>query len=340
MDASTPAVLHAHMSRAPEEFVVFAAMRNEGPFIVEWVSWYRMLGFRVLVGYNDCTDHSPALLDALQSAGWLTAVEHAPGEMPPKMSAYRTARRHPVVRGADWLLICDVDEFLVPHVGDGTISGYLDHIGRNHQGVCFHWRCFGTGGVQRFEDGIVHRSFTRCSEGRHRINISFKTLFREPLRFRRFGDHAPDLFTGDWGTGEAHFVDGEGRVIQRFLTDPGPIRFTDIPDISHRLAQMNHYALRAAESYVLRRGTPSASAKVNRYTDNYFRQRDRNDQRDLSALAFDAAFDPIHAQAMALPGVAALHHACCADYVARLCTAQGQRPEDDMRWRFHMERAA
>ena len=46
---------------------VVASMRNEGPFIVEWVTWYRMLGFSdVVVVTNNCTDRSPELLDALQ----------------------------------------------------------------------------------------------------------------------------------------------------------------------------------------------------------------------------------------------------------------------------------
>ena len=49
-------------------------MRNEGPFIVEWVCWYRMLGFDVLIATNDCTDHSVALLDRLAEEGWLKKV--------------------------------------------------------------------------------------------------------------------------------------------------------------------------------------------------------------------------------------------------------------------------
>ena len=47
-------------------------MRNEGPFLVEWVCWYRMLGFTdLLIVTNDCTDHSPELLDHLAQAGWV-----------------------------------------------------------------------------------------------------------------------------------------------------------------------------------------------------------------------------------------------------------------------------
>ena len=55
---------------------VVCSMRNEGPFIVEWVAWYRMLGFTdVLIITNDCTDHSPQLLAALAAAGWVTHLD-------------------------------------------------------------------------------------------------------------------------------------------------------------------------------------------------------------------------------------------------------------------------
>ena len=63
-----------------EQITVFGAMRNEGPFIVEWVCWYQMLGFEVLIATNDCTDHSVALLDRLAEEGWLTHITHAPEE--------------------------------------------------------------------------------------------------------------------------------------------------------------------------------------------------------------------------------------------------------------------
>lgn len=323
------------MNANNESFLVFGGMRNEGPFIVEWAAWYRMLGFEVLIGFNDCTDHSPDLIAALAPGG-VTGIAHTPGSLLPKASAYRTCRQHPLTAAADWLLICDVDEFLVPHVGDGTIGGYLDHIGRDHPGVSFHWRCFGTGGQATWDDVIVHRAFTRCGPGRHRINGSFKTLFRDPLRYRRFGDHAPDRYDGKPGTGGHAFVDGEGRPIAAFRDADTPLRMTPTPEISHRFAQMNHYILRSPESYALKRGIPSPSAGVDRYTDRFFALRDQNSQRDLSTLSFARAFDRVHAGLMALPDVRRLHHLCCADYVVRLATSQGRAPQDDPRWHHHM----
>ena len=100
-------------------------MRNEGAFIVEWVTWYRMLGFEIVVATNDCTDHSPQLLDALAQAGWLTHVPHDPPDgMPPQKAAHRLLHKHALVRAADWVLTCDVDEFLVLHHAE-TVQDYL-----------------------------------------------------------------------------------------------------------------------------------------------------------------------------------------------------------------------
>jgi hypothetical protein len=320
-----------------EKFLVFGAMRNEGAFLLEWVCWYRMLGFDVLVGINNCTDHSPALLNRLAEEGWLEVFEHTPlPEQAPKNSAHLAMRDQPALAQADWLLICDVDEFLVLHEGDGTIGSYLDRVGRAFLGMAFHWRNFGTSGWQRYRDGLVHRQSQRCGPAGHGVNAMFKMMFNTPLRFKRYSDHSPYQFDGDWAAPENRVVDCAGRLIDRFITDKHPIRFTTPEGITHATAQMNHYVLRSVEGYNLKRGQPSASAFKDRYTDQFFRARDRNGCKDSSALVYQAAFDKVHAEAMAWPGISRLHHLCCADYVRSLCESQGKPAEDDPRWQAHM----
>ena len=122
VDARAALVFADPMTDTLPRFVVATAMRDEGPFIVEWVAWYRMLGFEILVATNDCSDHSPALLDALEAAGWVKHIRHDPpvGE-PPQKAAHKVLSRHPDLLSADWVLSCDVDEFLVLHVADNIL---------------------------------------------------------------------------------------------------------------------------------------------------------------------------------------------------------------------------
>ncbi len=323
-------------------FLVAAAMRNEGPFIVEWVSWYRMLGFdRILVATNDCTDRSPALLEAFQAAGWLAHLPHQPRQgLPPKMSAHRKMRRHPLVAKTEWMFICDVDEFLVLHEGDGTIGDFMAIPRRPFLGMAFHWKSFGTSGIADWQDGLVHRTFTLAAPEKASANAPFKSIFRTPLRFRKFAEHAPRDFDGDFGAGENVWVNSAGERMYYFnRVNPRQMQ-TAAEAVTHKAAQLNHYVMRARESFELKRGTLSASAFRDRYTDRFVDRFNRNDETDASALATHAAFDRVYAAAMALPGVRRLHHLCCADYVARLADKAGRPAGNDPRYGYHMDLAA
>lgn len=315
-------------------------MRNEGPFIVEWVSWYRMLGFEVLVVTNDCTDHSVALLQALERQGWLAHRPHRPRRRQhPKHSAYAAMRAHPLVAQVDWVLVCDVDEFLVLHRAD-RIDAFLNGFSQPPLGVCFHWRVFGTGGQTTWQDGLVHRNFHQAAPRETPANTSFKTLFRRPTAFAAFCDHAPMNYAGPWAVDGQVFVDCNGKRLQRLVPDNRPQKATAPDRVRHGAAQLNHYMLRSKESFALKRGTPSASTGRDRYNAAFLQTYDRNEVRDEGALRFAARFDAVHAEAMALPEVFRLHHKCCGDYVVRLANKQGIRPVDDPRWQHHMAQIA
>ena len=70
--------------RAPvtlKDSLVFTTMRNEGPFILEWVAWQKMLGFdNVLILFNDCTDRSPQLSQVFGIRSIPTVIAFRNGE--------------------------------------------------------------------------------------------------------------------------------------------------------------------------------------------------------------------------------------------------------------------
>ena len=167
-------------------------MRNEGAFLVEWICWYRMLGFDILIVVNDCTDHSPQLLEAFRQADWIRWTQHHPRKsQSPKRSAYNKIRNHRLVRETDWLLICDADEFLVLHQFD-SISQFINAMHRQPMGMAFHWKAFGTDNNAYWHDGLIHRNFHAAAATRSQQNTLFKSMFRCPLDFRQFTDHAPN----------------------------------------------------------------------------------------------------------------------------------------------------
>ena len=323
-----------------QRFLVATGMRNEGPFIVEWVAWYRMLGFEILVATNDCTDHSTEMLNAFARAGWLTHVPHVPrADQPPQKSALRKIINHPLSKEVDWVLICDVDEFLVLHERD-TIADFMGPAPHDFRAMAFNWRCFGDGGLDKYEDGLVHRQFRRCGMEHLPFNRSIKSILRTPLDYKRLAAHFPHDFGGDVAAPENRVVDSSGQTLPQFA-DPAnyPIRFLDQEQITHKQAQMNHYILRSKESYDHKRGIPSAAGFKDRYTEEFYNRHNKNGMRDVTAYRFSDPFEKVHTEAMALPDITRLHHICCAEYVVRMNEKRGQDPEADPRYHHHMTQA-
>ena len=323
--------------------VVVCSMRNEGAFLLEWVVWYRMLGFSgIVVVTNDCSDHSVDLLTRLAEAGW---VEHLDCKLPAGKSGItaaklRAAAELRTLRRAESVLVCDVDEFLVVHRGEGLVGDLLSAPGRDYLGLSVNWRVFGSGGLIHYADVPVHQQFRVAIKRSASLNRWVKSFCRHPRWFQRLREHGPsglDLGkarreTGvDWGQEPLIWVNPTGRVINRWTPEGRYLQFVAPDDFDHSVAQMNHYMLRTAETFSLKQGTPSPVAAHDRYTSKYWSTADRREEYDDSADRYADRFKALHARAMALPGVARLHYLNCADHVAAIALKAGKQPQDDPR---------
>jgi hypothetical protein len=332
--------------------VVVSSMRNEGAFLLEWVCWYRMLGFTdIVVVTNDCTDRSPELLDRLADAGWVEQLRVGiaagqPGVTTAKLAAARELR---VVRRADWVLVCDVDEFLVIRAGAGRLADLLAAPGRAFLGMAINWRVFGSGGRQRYADQPVHQQFTTAIARRLFLNRFVKSLYCHSRWFGRMAEHGPQKFdlaraqakSGDvWGEKGLVWVSPSGRVIPDWTPDGPYLRHVAAGGVEHSVAQINHYMLRSAESFSLKRGTLSPVAGVDRYTTAFWDKADRRDAQDTSALRYADDFARVRAEAMALPGVARMHYLCCADHVRLIAEKAGRNVRYDKRHAEFLAKAA
>ena len=328
---------------------VVASMRNEGPFIVEWVTWYRMLGFTdIVVVTNNCNDRSPELLDALEAAGWVKHIRHdvEPGQRVTfrKLAA---AKEHKSVRRADWLLVCDVDEFLVIHKGSGKIH---ELIGKTPKDVPFlamalNWRVFGTCGVDRFDDTPVHQQFALALPQARAMSKMIKMLHRHPRWFLALGEHGPrgwnlDRFGRKPSDDGMYLVNALGETVPDYTPGRPYTRSLNRRHATHEVAQMNHYMLRSAETFSLKAGTKSPVGLIDRYTEAYRAKAEAATTPDSSAFRYADDFTALHAHAMALPDVARLHALCCADHLRLIAEKHGRRADQDARWHDFMARAA
>lgn len=235
--------------------LTITTMRNEAPFILEWIAYHQLIGVTdFLVFSNDCEDGTDVMLDRLAEMGVLSHVRnHAGGKKTVQWRALTKAQRHPLVRDADWIYVTDVDEFLCVHAGEGMIADLMQAMPQA-AGFAIPWRMFGNAGITGFTDRLMTEQFTRAAPDALLWPwraVQFKSLYRQDAIYEKLGVHHPKLAEG---AAKPLWVDGNGA--------PLPPRFgTVLPTQSPRygLAQINHYALGSVESFLVKvaRGKPN-----------------------------------------------------------------------------------
>ena len=230
-----------------------ATFRNEAAFLLDWLSHHRAVGFTdFLVFSNDCNDGTDAMLDRLQALGHLTHIRNDDhGDKGPQWTALHHADRHPLVKAADWVLVLDIDEYVYVKVGAGTLRDLWAALPAA-TAIPLTWRMFGNAGVVGFVDRPVAAQFTQAApsvlQWPWRAQ-QFKTLFRNDGSYAKLGVHRPRSPDPDRIAAQC-WISGSGVVM-----DPVYHRdrvFSPLGQDHHQLVQLNHYALGAMESYLVK----------------------------------------------------------------------------------------
>ncbi|WP_425050326.1 glycosyltransferase family 2 protein [Psychromarinibacter sp. S121] len=316
---STPAKAATPLPPAPSErTVVVTCMKNEGPFLLEWLAWHRMIGVDDFLIYtNDCDDGTDKLLDLLQARGMVQHRQNPfreTGDKPQK-AALRAASDESVVQQAGWILPMDVDEFVNIHVGEGRLPDLYAAIG-GANAISLTWRLFGNADIDAFEDVPVTRQFHRCAP--HLIRRphqawAFKTLYRNQNLFGRLAVHRPKKLNPE-RAGQVRWVNGSGQPMPESVLRTG-WRSTG-ESYGYDLVTLNHYAVRSAESYLVKRRRGRVNHVEHDQREGYWFRMNNNAEEDRSIRRRDAALDAELAALMADPEIAAAHSVSVARHRA------------------------
>ncbi|WP_416884002.1 glycosyltransferase family 2 protein [Marivita sp.] len=235
--------------------VIVTTMKNEGPFILEWLAYHRAIGFDDFLVYtNDCTDGTDTMLQMLERKGIVQHRENPFREsgLKPQHAALQASDDEPIVKSAAWLTCIDVDEFVNIKVGDGTLDALFDAVPDANM-IAMTWRLFGNCDVHEFVDGPITEQFLRCAPEFARKPHQawgFKTLFKNIGLFKKMGVHRPKGLNPQlWE--DINWVNGSGKPLPREMFRNGWRSTTET--YGYDLVQLNHYAVRSAESFLVKR---------------------------------------------------------------------------------------
>ena len=293
-------------------YSVITTMKNEGAFLIEWVAHYKALGFdRLLICTNDCADPTARMAARLEAMG---LARHHPTRVWPaagiQRSALRQARWYPEVTDAEWLFVCDADEFLVIHDGDGSVR----HLARGAGGaevVTVSWRSFGPDGRVDYDERPVTRQFTRAEADpgpNPRRPTYGKSLFRGDADIHRIGIHGP-VAGRDLGR-DLHRVFPGGRPYRAMGN-----KILIAPEYGH--AQVNHYALRALDSFLVKRDRGRVNHTGKDMGLDYWKRFDRAEVACDAIRRYDPVAEAWRADLHRDPLLGALHREAVAWHRAR-----------------------
>ncbi|WP_119304410.1 glycosyltransferase family 2 protein [Dongia deserti] len=229
----------------PAKFGIMAIVRNEAPYLLQWIAHYRVLGFEQITIYdNESNDGTPRILAPLARAGIINAVFWKDCE-DRQRRAYNNALRRLRSR-VEWCLFADLDEFLVLDPGLT-----LDDLLPSDPGISaigIPWRIFGSAGQRNRGTELVIERFTKAAPTFHRL---VKSLVR--LRdARRIGIHVPKQ------------IDGRVTDLQGLPLD------LHNPRTAPSAARINHYFNRSWEEFVYKRLRRDVASLNETYSFNAF----------------------------------------------------------------------
>ncbi|MEO1000828.1 MAG: glycosyltransferase family 2 protein [Pseudomonadota bacterium] len=301
--------------------VLVASMRDEAIFLLEWLAFHRLVGFNeVMLFTNDCSDGTDAMADRLQALGLL---RHFPnpveGQQRPQGRALSRIRKERMLDGADWVMGLDADEFLNIHAGAGTLDDLTAAV-PEADAFFLNWRHYGDPDRIAWEPGLVLSQFTRASRPRDPQNSSVKTLFRRPEVYRQYLVHVPWDPHPEEGlrvvNGSGRPVEGVfGRTVAQAIRLTGDERGTD-------LAQVNHYATKSLEAYVMKKMRGTGDNTPIRADRAYWETRNRVVKSERSILRHLPALTEAREALLADPELAALQARAEAWFGGRIAEAR------------------
>lgn len=300
----------------PPRVMIATCIKNEGPFILEWLAWNKAIGVQDIVVFsNDCSDGSDLLLDRLHEIG---EVIHLPnpaflsGSFAFQPKALKYAQSLPEFRNADYFLSIDVDEFLNIRVGDGTISALIMAAGE-FDALSISELNHGSNSREHFEPGWVmdqfpaHQSEYPMPRKAHR---GIKTLTKIDEKLKEIRNHRPDFV-----------VESQNGIIWRDGSGVPTTFFTDEPSNNgidcrgrYNLASLEHFALRSLDDYLAKMYRGDVVRKNQTVGPRYWRLRNGNSEYTSQMLLARGAAVSKYQTFEKDTELMRLHFLCCERY--------------------------
>lgn len=242
------------------ELSITAIMKNEGPYLKEWLDYHILVGVEKFYLYdNESTDNTTEILKPYIKKG-IVDYTYWPGKAQQMIVYDDCLGKH--AKDTKWMAIIDLDEFLVS-VNHTAIPEYLKTLPKNFAQLVIGWEQYGSSGHKTKPDGLLIENYKRHAAK----SWGVKSIVNPRLVYSITNPHVHKVagFT----------IDENGKKLGRIIQ-------TEKRNITTNKIRCNHYVTKSFEEYVARMNQGSATGqKSTEYRSvEKFKMYDRNEIYD------------------------------------------------------------
>ncbi len=224
---------------------ICAIMKNEGPYLIEWLEFHKLVGVERFYLYNNnSTDNTLALVSPYIDKQ-IVVFHDWPLKRGQQIKAYIHCLEQYKTE-SEWIAFIDLDEFLFPTEKDNLQEILAEFI--DYPAVGVNWLNFGPSGHEKKPEGLQIENYIRRSKASYEGNRHIKSIVRPEKVI------APPL-----NPHEFSYIDGLLAVTENFQEINGFMSETH----SVEKLRINHYTTRSKEESrkKMMRGRPTTKKK-------------------------------------------------------------------------------
>lgn len=212
---------------------VVAIVKNEAPYIKEWIEFHKLVGVDVFYLYdNESNDNIIEVLQPYVDQG-LVKYKFIKGKKK-QLSVYNEAIEQ-YKNDVQWLAIIDADEFIVP-IEKENILDMINSLDKSFSQILVGWLIYGSNGFKKKQEGLVTDNFKY--HARSDFIADYKPILNPRLVMNVGLPH--------WANVIGKTIDENGKRIWSY---PYHTKIYALPSSKNKI-RINHYYSKSLEEFI------------------------------------------------------------------------------------------
>ncbi|MDR3002227.1 MAG: glycosyltransferase family 2 protein [Fibromonadaceae bacterium] len=164
----------------------FLLIKDSAKYLNEWLAYHYSIGVEHFYIINDMSvDNIKQVLEPWKKLGIVSVADFKVDAMQNEMYTYFSRK---LAGRTKWLGFLDLDEFLV--VKSKKMIDWLNSFPENTSAVEINWCCFGSSGLENYEDVFVTKRFKKYANADFEANMHVKSIVKLGENFTFLNPHS------------------------------------------------------------------------------------------------------------------------------------------------------